>query len=255
MQVLIAPADCDWQSESEQLRRKLHVLYQFGLALELRMCILPSQSHSLDQFIVTGALSERGSPSINVRLSTAQLRTLTTIARNVVGDPPRAGQSSHLGSPSGSGIGSPLKETPNSRFVTPQKGSLSMSRASAMSSSSSSAVNTTARAELAIQNIIIVLSDESPSRPGDPSQPGEERELAMLRTSNISLQFAQLKTSRIARFSLESLMMEDRTPRPTRRLAFVELLDSRPPPSVLLHALLHWTSPTMLKVSSRHHRS
>ena len=55
----------------------------------------------------------------------------------------------------------------------------------------------------------------------------------MLRTSNISLQFAQLKTSRIARFSLESLMMEDRTPRPYAVSHSLRLLDSRPPPSVL----------------------
>ena len=72
--MLIAPAHVDWQSEAEQLRRKLHVIYRFGLELSLRVCILPVGSHAFDQFVVSGALSERGSPSINVRLSTSQLQ-------------------------------------------------------------------------------------------------------------------------------------------------------------------------------------
>ena len=63
MQVLIAPADVPWQSEEAQRTRKLHLINQFGLQLELKMCILPSGSHSLDQFIVTGALSEKSPPS------------------------------------------------------------------------------------------------------------------------------------------------------------------------------------------------
>ena len=80
-----------------------------------------------------------------------------------------------------------------------------------------------ARAELSIQNIVIALADEVD---------GVERELAMLRTSNISLQLAQLKSGRTARFSLQSLTMEDRTPRPHAISRALRLLDSRPPPSI-----------------------
>ena len=40
------------------------------------------------------------------------------------------------------------------------------------------------------------------------------RELATLRTSGISRQLRQKKHGATARFAVESLMMEDRTPRP-----------------------------------------
>ena len=63
----------------------------------------------------------------------------------------------------------------------------------------------TIQADLAIQNIMIVLADELE---------GAERELAMVRTSNIALQLSQLGTGQVvAKFALESLVMEDRTAR------------------------------------------
>ena len=218
MQVLIAPADVDWQDEREQLRRRLHVLYRFGLDLELRMCILPSASHALDQFIITGALSERGSPSINVRLSTAQLRTLTAIVRTFTDNAPPS--SPPPAARPGSAPQSPLLYASTTHH-TPARSTPSRTGGHGGGAEASPAGASTAmRAELAVQNIIIVLSDEVD---------GAERELAMLRTSNIALMIAQRKAGYAARFSLENLVMEDRTPRADADAHSLRLLDSRPP--------------------------
>ena len=49
------------------------------MSLQLHTCILPPDSHPFQHFVVSGALSKAGAPSLNVRLSTAQLRKLNAI--------------------------------------------------------------------------------------------------------------------------------------------------------------------------------
>ena len=44
MQVLVSPANVDWRDAAEQRRRRLHVLSDFGLQLELRPPPPPSSS-------------------------------------------------------------------------------------------------------------------------------------------------------------------------------------------------------------------
>ena len=41
MQVLLAPAAAAWRSAQVQVRQRLHLVYQFGVSLQLHTCILP----------------------------------------------------------------------------------------------------------------------------------------------------------------------------------------------------------------------
>ena len=79
MQLLLAPAAANWRSAQVQVQQRLHLVYQFGVSLQLHTCILPPDSHPFQHFVVSGALSKAGAPSLNVRLSTAQLRKLNAI--------------------------------------------------------------------------------------------------------------------------------------------------------------------------------
>ena len=78
-QLLLAPAAANWRSAQVQVQQRLHLVYQFGVSLQLHTCILPPDSHPFQHFVVSGALSKAGAPSLNVRLSTAQLRKLNAI--------------------------------------------------------------------------------------------------------------------------------------------------------------------------------
>ena len=208
MQVLVAPADVDWRSQVEQLRRKLHVVYQFGLQLELRTCILPPGSHAFDQFIVSGALSDKGSPSINVRLSTNQLRTVSGIIRKVLGD-------LSADAPLTEAVAVPEALVSASTMGTPRSPMTLAGGSPPQAAAPEAGVPTKLRAELALQNFMLMISDEVD---------GAERELAVFRTSNIALQVKQWEQGYRAKFSIQSVTLDDRTPGATAQ----RLMDSDP---------------------------
>ena len=227
MQVLLAPADVAWRVEWEQLRRKLHVVYQFGLQLELKSCILPAGAHALEQFIVSGRLADSGSPSINVRLSSRQLRTLTTILRRsaLTGEPPpRKSTARPLA------IDGPPSTPPRSvRSAPPLPAGAgatpppSVAKVAASPAPLAPAADAPPpmKASLHVQHVMVVLSDEVD---------GAERELLSMRTSNIAFEVAQSTAGQSAKFEVGTLVVDDRAtkaPPPATRL-----LDSHPAPAV-----------------------
>ena len=213
MQVLMAPADVAWRSEWEQVRQKLHVVHKFGLQLELRSCILPAGAHGLEQFLVTGALSNGVSPSIEVRLNSRQLRTLANIARSNTDSHPSA-TPADAGDPHAA-----TPATPAKWLGTPAKGSTPASPSRDSVERGPPGGSAPARAVLSVQRVVVILSDESG---------GAERELAVMKTNDISLELSQLPVGQVAKFSVGSLVVEDHT-RPTRAgWPVARLLDSAP---------------------------
>ncbi|KOO28183.1 vacuolar protein sorting-associated protein vps13 [Chrysochromulina tobinii] len=220
IQVLMAPADVAWRIEWEQLQRKLHIVYQFGLQLELCSCILPAGSHALEQFLVNGKLADSGSPSINVRLSARQLRTLTTILRrSALGAEPPLPQP-HSPQPHSPERFTPVRAPPS---TPPHTGMSTMTMAAMPPPSAASPSPADAppsiKAQFAVHHVMLMLLHEAPNG-------GGEHELVMVRTSSIALELAQTAEGQAARFSVGKLVVEDRmtqAPPPATRL-----LDSHP---------------------------
>ena len=220
IQVLMAPADVAWRIEWEQLQRKLHIVYQFGLQLELRSCILPAGSHALEQFLVNGKLADSGSPSINVRLSARQLRTLTTILRrSALGAEPPLPQP-HSPQPHSPEKFTPVRAPPS---TPPHTGMSTMTMAAMPPPSAASPSPADAppsiKAQFAVHHVMLMLLHEAPNG-------GGEHELVMVRTSSIALELAQTAEGQAARFFVGKLVVEDRmtqAPPPATRL-----LDSHP---------------------------
>ena len=174
LQALLTPMDVDWRSPAVAIERQLHLVYEFGLSVQLHNCILPKGTHKLPQVVVLGGLSEHGARSLNVRLSKAQLGALASIFRS-------AEQSEGT-----------MTSAPEPRAEVasePSRGALLVC------------------AHLQLQNCMLMLSDD------------DERELGMVRTSDIRLDAKRDGELRELNFALGSLLVEDRT-QPSSQPAF-----------------------------------
>ena len=188
IQVLLATAKAEWRLPKVQQR--LQLVYQFGLDLSLYTCILPPGGHPFEQLVVTAALAEGDAPSLSLRLSSPQLCALRAIVRAAGGAEGGGGSATPAATAAAAGSGSRARNKAQEHAHVAKDPAQEVKGAML-----------DIRGSFKLQHMMLMLIDETDDG---------ERELVMLRTSDLTLDLERYTASQQLTFAVGSVCVEDR---------------------------------------------